>query len=136
MIDVKLLLQLYPTPNDFMNLTTDLQESPSLVTPIVTQSDAANGYITRYFVRQTNDVGLVIEVDKLQFDKFKSNPRFIVAKIRWKIVGKKDSTMTSYGATSRGVRDININEVSKADLTFGGLMRYIQDYTEFWVSER
>lgn len=116
-------------------LINKLQKNPYHVSPIVTQSDERNGYIQRYFVRPTNDKNLIIEVDKNQYNIFKQNKRFIVCQIRWKIIGKKETTVMKNGVTDSGVKDININEVMKIDLTFGGLKNYISNYLEYWIKE-
>jgi hypothetical protein len=63
----------------------------------------------------------------------RENPRFITTQLQWKIVGKKATTVASSGAKNLGVRDYNLLEVTRADLTFGGLRRYITDYLAFWL---
>lgn len=133
MIDRELLIKLYK--NNERELTEQLQQTPSVVLPIVTQLDARNGYIMRYFVRQVNDKDYVLEVDKKQYENFKSNPRFIVASVKWKIVGKKETVKYNTGTNLFGVEDINRIAVANADLTFGGLRRYITNYLEYWISE-
>ena len=133
MIDITLLRKLYPT--QVQKLSENLQALPEPKFPIVTQSDAENGYIYRYFIRLTNDETFVMEIDRLQYDKLKDNSRFITTQLRWKIVGKKETYTTSYGATFYGVEDINRKLVISADLTFGGLTRYIRNYLEYWVAE-
>jgi len=131
MIDETLYAKLY-TGN---TLKRQLQETPQPVKPIVTQSDAATGYIVRYFVRPANDKNAIVEVDKAQHTTFKSNPRFVTTELRWKIKGKKDTTVSKMGARDTGVRDYNKQLVERGDLTFGGLSNYIFDYLEYWVSE-
>lgn len=135
MIDEEMLKKIYPSLYKSKKMTVELQETLQSVSPIVTQSDAASGYIMRYFARPTNDKSYIVETDKTNYDNLKKNPRFITCVIKWKIVGPKESSKTSYGATSSGVKEYNIRAVSKADLTFGGLTSYIRNYTEYWISE-
>jgi hypothetical protein len=116
-------------------LKRQLQETPQPSKPIITQSDANTGFVTRYFVRAANDKSSIVEVDEAQFATFEANPRFITTELRWKIRGKKDTTITKMGARDFGVGDYNKSLVERKDLTFGGLSTYIFDYLEYWVSE-
>lgn len=133
MIDQKLLTFLYK--NREQELKEFLEPIPQQVPPVVTQNDATSGYITRYFVRQINDKSYIVEVDKAQYQDFKNNPRFIVTKLKWKIVGRKETIKLNNGTNLYGIADQNKIAVSEADLTFGGLRSYITNYLEYWFSE-
>jgi hypothetical protein len=133
MIDMKLLQQLYkPRQKELMAI---LDTTPKQVMPVVIQSDARIGFIVRYFVRQVNDISFIVEVDRKQYDDFKENPRFIVTKLNWKIVGKKETVYLQNNTSIYGVEDQNKLIVSNADLTFGGLSSYITNYLEYWTTE-
>jgi len=133
MIDTKLLEQLYPKKvNEYNKI---LQEAPVFVSPVVTQQDAENGFITRYFVKSANDSNFIVEIDIKQFTSLQNNPRFATTKLRWKIVGKKETFQLLSGPIVYGVADVNRQVVSNTDLTFGGLRKYIVDYEQFWVGE-
>jgi hypothetical protein len=41
----------------------------------------------------------------------------------------------SSGAKVNGVEDVNRRTVLDADLTFGGLLKYITSYVEYWFAE-
>lgn len=112
-----------------------LGEFPAHSNPIVTKSDLTRGYITRYFVRPISEPDFTTEVDQDQYSKFIRNDRFICASVNWKIVGKKETTVDKDGIIKYGTIDFNKNLIKKADLTFGGLTRYIDNYEEFWVQE-
>jgi hypothetical protein len=112
-----------------------LEPTPQVVQPTVTQSDLDNGFIMRYFIRQVNDKTFVVEVDKNQFYRLENNPRFIGVEIKWKIVGKLETTKLPNGINLFGVKDQNRITVADADLTFGGLRNYITNYGEFWLRE-
>ena len=103
--------------------------------PIVTKSDVRSGYLTRYFVRPAIEKDFITEVDHIQFHTLKRNHRFICIALKWKIVGKKHTTLTKDNIERFGTVDYNKRSVKKADLTFGGLTRYISNYEEFWVQE-
>lgn len=133
MTDIKLIQKLYP--KDKNNIIKTYEVRPQVMPPIVTLSDLENKYIKRYFVRPSNHTDYVTEIDERQFSDFKNNPRFVTVMIKWRIVGKKETIKMSNGINSLGVRDTNKETVRKADLTFGGLMKYITDYTEYWQAE-
>lgn len=134
MIDTELLNSLYPDKKN--QLSDILNPNPTPVPPVVTQQDAENGYLLRYFVRNANDSSYVIETDKKQYEQFKNNPRFITTQLKWKIVGIKKTHTLSSGANLYGVEDQNRITVKNTDLTFGGLFRYITNYLEYWISEK
>ena len=133
MIDADLIQKLYKS--DEQRLTRILDEMPTQSLPIVTQSDAKNKFITRYFVRQVTDKDFIVEVDNSQYEEFKENPRFITTTVKWKIVGKKQNMTLLNGVTIFGVEDTNRVVVSEVDLTFGGLLKYITSYLEYWFAE-
>lgn len=133
MIDADLIQKLYKS--DEQRLTRILDEMPAQSLPIVTQTDAKNGFIIRYFVRQVTDKGFIVEVDNSQYEELKENPRFVTTTVKWKIVGKKQNMTLLNGVTIYGVEDTNRVVVSEADLTFGGLLKYITSYLEYWFAE-
>lgn len=133
MINQELLTKLYEA--DSANLEQILPATPQPVLPIITQSDSDAGYVFRYFVRQVTDKNFIVEVDKSQYERFKENPRFVTAEIKWKIVGKLETIIYPNGVPLNGVKDQNRLTVSNADLTFGGLYRYITNYDAYWLRE-
>jgi hypothetical protein len=133
MINTDLLEKLYKS--DEQRLTNILDIMPTQVLPTVTQTDAKNKFIMRYFVRQVTDKNFIVEVDNSQYTDFKENPRFVTTQIQWKIVGKKQDMVLSNGITMIGVEHTNRIVVSEADLTFGGLLKYITSYLEYWFAE-
>lgn len=134
MIDRNLLNKLYPQKSQ--GLSKILLGNPTPVRPIVTQTDAEKTFLYRYFVRSVSDVDFVVEVDKKQYQELKKNPRFVTAEIKWKIVGKQNNENLQNNIIVYGTTDLNRQAVANADLTFGGLRKYIQDYAEFWVAEK
>lgn len=128
------LNQLY-TQSTADDLLDKMSDTPTPYKPIVTQQDAEQGFLTRYFVRLVTDKESIMEVNLNEYSRLRENPRFVTAQVRWKIVGVKETTITTAGAKNLGVKDYNILETSKADLTFGGLQRYIRNYLDFWLAE-
>lgn len=133
MTDKKLFNKLYPMVAD--RLIPKLEMTPEYIRPVVTLSDKDNKFLKRYFVRRVTDLSLIVEIDKKQYNEFKTNSRFITTEINWKIVGKKETIKQSNGIELFGTIDTNKIAVTNADLTFGGLRNYITNYSEFWVGE-
>lgn len=133
MTDFSLLQKLYPDQAD--KLVRQLHPTPEYVRPIITLSDKDSKFITRYFIRHMSDTTMITEIDKNQYAKFKDNSRYVTTEVRWKIVGKKETIKQPNNIEILGTVDSNKIAVSKADLTFGGLMNYITNYSEFWLGE-
>jgi hypothetical protein len=133
MINMDVLNALYKSTSE--QLIRILEPTPQTIRPVVTQSAADSGFIVRYFIRQVNDKTFVVEVDKNQYERFRENPRFIGVEVKWKIIGKLETTKLPNGINLFGVKDQNRITVADADLTFGGLRNYITDYGEFWLRE-
>lgn len=121
--------------NNSTQIQKILENVPQQIKPIVTQADADSGFMTRYFIRQTNDASFIVEVDKTQYTRFKQNPRFITTQLKWKIIGRLETLKLTTGVNLFGVKDINRITVADTDLTFGGLRNYITNYAEFWLRE-
>lgn len=134
MIDIELLRALYK--KDEAELTDVLNTNPRYVRPVITQADVESKKIIRYFARPANDVNTIVEIDKTQYEELKSNFRFVVTKLDWKIVGNKKTLYLNNNINLYGVEELNKIEVSNIDLTFGGLRKYITNYLEFWQSEK
>lgn len=133
MTDTRRLTLLYNT--DAKEIQELFEVMPTTIKPTVSLSDAENGYITRHFLQLVTDKDYIIEVDKIQFENLKINPRFNSLKLKWKIVGRPESERKASNVIVQGIADINREEILKADLTMPGIKRYITDYTEFWFGE-
>lgn len=79
---------------------------PLVSKPKITRSDVAKGYITRYFVRMVSS-NKITEVDKSQYDTFKSNPFYQNLQMNWVITGNDENTKTSDGKVAYGVKHQN-----------------------------
>lgn len=133
-INTILLNKVYPdTPSADLE---SLEIMPTTYKRDLTRDDVLNGSFTRYFIRPVNDKNYVVEVSVDDYEELRKNPRFVSAKINWVVVGKKETIQRSPGVSIYGVEDTNRRVVSEADLTFGGLRRYITNYLEYWFAER
>jgi len=133
MSNTRLLATLYP--QTAKNIQAVYEAGPEPTRPVVTLRDVDARYLDRYFVQMVTDRDYIVEVDKVQYELFKTNPRFTTVVVRWKIVGKKESIRTAGNTVLYGVDELNREEILRADLTIPGIRRYIRDYTEFWFSE-
>jgi hypothetical protein len=134
MIDRNLIDNLIRNNKEWLNIAEKGIQSPTQYFPIITQDNLRDGYLYRYFAKVVNQNDIV-EINEYDYEQIKDNPRFVIAKIKWKIIGVIETTKTFSGATSYGVRELNTRAIEKADLTFGGLRGYIRDYIQYWVGE-
>lgn len=133
-IDTNTLNKLY-TPSKAKSIVDILQKSPQQVLPVVTSGDVGQKYIIRYFIRSVTDKDYIVEIDDTQYQQFLDNPLYVTTEIKWKIVGKRETIKKSQYVIVPGVEEQNKNAVLQADLTFGGLNRYITNYLEYWFAE-
>lgn len=133
-IDINTLNKLY-TPSKAKSIVDILQKSPQQVLPVVTSGDVEQKYLMRYFIRSVTDKNYIIEIDSAQYQQFLDNPLYVTTEIKWKIVGKRETIKKSQYVIVPGVEEQNRNAVIQADLTFGGLKRYITNYLEYWFAE-
>lgn len=135
MIDQDLLRKLFPEKLKAGVWAKYIDEKPVPYKPIITQEDVDNKFVVRYFIRLANTKDGIVEIDKKQYDILKKNPRYITTELKWKIVGRKETEITSSNIINRGTKDYNLQQVSNADITFRGLLKYIRNFEEYWVSE-
>jgi len=85
--------------------------------PKVKKEDYDIGHFTRYFLRQVNNTfAKIIEVDKAQFNKFKSEPFYINLDINWKLTGSAQS-----------IANTNLNILIEADKKLPGIRELLQN---------
>ena len=134
MTDRNLIDNLIKKNKNWLDIIDNGVQSPTQYFPVITQDNLRDGYLYRYFSKITNQNNIV-EINQHDYEKIKDNPRFVTAKIKWKIVGTIETTKTSSDALSYGVRELNRRAIERVDLTFGGLRGYIRDYIQYWVGE-
>jgi len=85
--------------------------------PKMKKEDYDVGHFTRYFLRQVNNPhSKIIEVDKAQFNKFRSEPFYINLEINWKITGKPQD-----------IANTNFNILEVADKKMPGIKQTLQN---------
>jgi hypothetical protein len=133
-IDKNLIDKIVRNNKEWLDITDNGLQSPTQYFPVITQDNLRDGNLSRYFARIVNQND-VVEINKYDYEQLKDNPRLVVAKIKWKIVGPIETTKTFSGAINYGVRELNRRTIEREDLTFGGLKGYIRDYIQYWVGE-
>ncbi|GJQ43814.1 MAG: hypothetical protein JETCAE03_33120 [Ignavibacteriaceae bacterium] len=85
--------------------------------PVLKQADYDRGYFTRYFLRQVNNpLSKILEVDKAQFNKFKSEPFYINLDMNWKLTGDLQSII-----------DTNYNILVESDKKLPGIKKLLEN---------
>jgi len=134
MTNRRLIDNLIKNNKNWLEVINNGIQSPNQYFPVITQDNLRDGYLYRYFSKIANQ-NSVVEINKYDYEQLKDNPRFVIAKIKWKIVGPIETTKTFSGAINYGVRELNRRAIEREDLTFGGLKGYIRDYIQYWVGE-
>lgn len=102
----------------------------------VSNTDVANGFVTRYFIKKLNDSNIT-EIDKKTYDDFNSviiDPNlYLVISIKWYITGDINTT-TKNGITTIGVYDKNKSALLAADKKMPGIISKLPDLIELYRS--
>lgn len=80
--------------------------TPYANTPKITQTDINNGYVTRYFVRNISTKAIT-EVDKKQYDMFKTNVLYEKLDLRWGISGFANNKLAADNNIIYGTKHSN-----------------------------
>ena len=81
--------------------------------PSPNEQDFKKGYITRYFLRKSNDSnGIIYEIRKKSTSKFSINPFYLVVSLDWRITGDpidiKKSNTASLQIASKTISNISL----------------------------
>lgn len=99
--------------------------------PKITSVDVNRGYVTRYFVRMVSS-RKIVEVDKAQYENFKSNPFYQTTQINWIINGNDEDIITSDGKTLRGVKNQNLVLIDYYNSEMPGITSVLRDPLEYF----
>lgn len=100
--------------------------------PKITQRNIVDGYIIRYFITHIS-IPRVIEVDKTQYDIFKTDPLYRTLELKWVIDGFANNTITTNGKTIFGVKHQNETTTKYFDKQMPGLIRVLSNPLEFFI---
>ena len=121
--------QIYSELADNRGVITDLEfDDPLYFRPTVSEEDSRRGYITRYFIKQRNDMnGVIREVDKEQFELLSDqsaglNPNFYKSvSLRWKITGPREDILKDGIIFTSGVIGTNNRTLIEKDNILKGI---------------
>lgn len=107
--------------------------------PVVTDSDYARGYFTRYFAKTVSGVGSIFEISKADWTKIQNGDieaenilGYESIDMLWQLVGPLRDTRVSQYQIKGGVFDTNKRVTETKNKVFNGLLQYIgEDYTKF-----
>lgn len=115
-----------------------LQSQPISYQPIVLESDYSRGYITRYFVKRTNQRGYVMEISEREFESIRNGTAtydisfYQTVSVIWKLTGPLNSKRISQYQVREGIVDTNKRLVESTSKSFPGLKEFIgEDYAKF-----
>lgn len=103
--------------------------------PKITNLDVIRGYVTRYFVRMVSG-RKVIEVDKAQYENFKTNPFYQTVQVNWIINGNDEDITTSDGKVLRGVKHQNSVLIEYYNTDMPGIASILRDPLEYFSGKR
>lgn len=100
--------------------------------PKISDINYENEYIQRYFVKKRNaETSTIYEVGLDQFNTIQKNPFYLCITVLWKIKGKLETTDTQDGKIL-GVREFNLNSISKAKNRMTGISLLLNNPLEFY----
>jgi hypothetical protein len=103
--------------------------TPYSTRPKITQVDVRSGFVTRYFVRHIS-TKLITEVDKKQYEAFKTNVLYERVEFPWVITGFANDTLSSDGTIIYGAKHKNTVTAVFYDKNMPGLTRLLSNPLE------
>jgi hypothetical protein len=103
--------------------------------PSPTKEDYQKGFITRYFIKRTNQFpGEVMEISKNTFDRLTGNAFYVTIQIPWKITGPKDDYIdtSSFIKMVHGVTNSNQATIQEFVSQIPELRYKLPDLLQFW----
>ena len=105
--------------------------TPQTNKPKIKQRDIDNGFVTRYFVRNVS-TKMITEVDKVQYDKFKSNAFFETLELPWEFTGFANDTLATDNTIIYGTRHKNVVTTEFYNKRMPGLNRLLRNPLEYF----
>ena len=102
--------------------------------PNPNETDYKKGYITRYFIRKSNDNNSQIyEISSKNYSKYSTNPLYSSVKLDWRISGPITETKdTLTGLMDKGVRTSNLISVKIASEKISNIKMYLPNLLQFY----
>jgi len=101
--------------------------------PKPNETDYKKGYITRYFIRKSNDKNSQIyEVSSQNYSKYSSDPLYSSVKLDWRIKGPVNETKdTLSGLMDKGVKASNTIALKIASEKINNIKMYLPNLLQF-----
>lgn len=99
--------------------------------PKISSADVARGHIMRYFIRHIS-IPKIIEIDKMQYAIFKSNPLYITLELKWIINGFTNNIVATDGNIIYGVRHQNQMTLGFAEQKLSGIKNFLRNPLEYF----
>lgn len=106
--------------------------NPTYTRPKITEKDISIGYITRYFLKPISFDKTIIEVDNVQFDKFKNVAWYQTLSFKWLITGISENITTNDGTVIYGTKHKNQVTINYYNTIMPGLVDVIRSPLEYF----
>lgn len=110
------------------------KRTPQSYTPIITQNDRVAGFITRYFIKKTNELK-IIEINLEQFNAYLSNEfdknLYQTISIKWIITGSLE-TQYKNGVKIPSVAQQNLTAIQVAQQTMPGIISILTNPIQYY----
>lgn len=110
------------------------KRTPQSYTPIVTQNDRVAGFITRYFIKKTNELK-IIEINLEQFNAYLSNEfdknLYQTISIKWIITGSLEPQYKN-GVKIPSVAQQNLTAIQVAQQTMPGIISILTNPIQYY----
>jgi hypothetical protein len=109
-------------------------QTPQSYTPIVNQNDRVAGFVTRYFIKKTNE-SIIIEIDLQQYNAYLAKRidknLYQTIAIKWIITGPLE-TQYKNGVEMPSVMQQNLNAIRVAQETMPGINIVLSNPIQFY----
>jgi hypothetical protein len=109
-------------------------EYPDTIVPIPNSQDYENGFIRRYFIRQSNDInGHIFEISSDLYSNYLENPFWITEQVKWRIAGPIETTYKNDGEINDvGVKNSNTAALNIASIKLKNIKLYFPNLLQFY----
>lgn len=121
----------------YNNVRTVLSNTPSNIdtyVPVPSNIDYERGYITRFFIQQSNDTeSPIYEISKQNFRKYSTSKLYRGTTLRWRIKGPLEPIFNNRNeVTDKGVRESNKIAIQIASEKIKNLKLYLPHLLQFY----
>lgn len=120
---------MYKVNSNIFDLST-----PNTIVPSPSSSDYDLGFIMRYFIRKSNDLGgFIYEVDDITYQVYKDKPYWLAAELKWRIAGPLNPIYKDDGELDdRGVIYSNKTSIMYTSKVLPNISLYLPNILQFY----